>query len=247
MDLLVNGARELLGLEIDTNQLARFQVYYEELIAWNERTNLTGITAFEEVQTRHFLDSLTLVSPKLRADSPSKLLDLNKSSLVDVGAGAGFPGLPMKIIYPGLQLTLADSVGKKTAFLQHITAKLELNNVTILNLRAEEIGRQPQYRAKFDIATGRAVAALAVLAEYCMPLCKIGGLFIAPKKGDLSEELSLGEGAISKLGGKSRQTPIFDLPGETNSGRRLIVAVKISSTSNLYPRPAGQPAKNPLG
>lgn len=246
MDLLVNGARELLGLEIDANQLARFQVFYEELVTWNERTNLTAITTFEEVQTRHFLDSLTLASPKFRADPPNKLLDLNKASLVDVGAGAGFPGLPLKIIYPGLQLTLADSVGKKTAFLQHITAKLELNNVTILNLRAEEIGRQPLYRAKFDIATGRAVAALAVLAEYCLPLCKIGGLFIAPKKGDLGEELVAGQGAISKLGGRLRQTPVFELPGENNNGRRLIVVEKVSPTSNVYPRLPGQPAKNPL-
>ncbi|MEI7554233.1 16S rRNA (guanine(527)-N(7))-methyltransferase RsmG [Candidatus Chlorohelix sp.] len=247
LDLLVSGARSLLNIELTEEQLARFQLYYETLVDWNERINLTAIIAYEEVQLKHFLDSLTLASPRLRGDPPGFTLDLNNAALVDIGAGAGFPGLPLKILYPGLKLTLSDSVGKKTAFLTHLVGKLQLREVQIINGRAEELGQNSAHRQRYQIATGRAVAALNVLSEYCLPLCKVGGLFIAPKKGNLFEELKAGAPVVPKLGGRLRQTPIFDLPGEDNSGRRLIVAQKIAPTPAIYPRGVGVPAKTPLG
>jgi 16S rRNA (guanine527-N7)-methyltransferase len=245
-ELLQEGSRTLLKLELSPEQLVSFQLYYEELVSWNERTNLTAITAYPDVQLRHFLDSLTLAASHLRNDPAGFSLDLNSASLIDIGAGAGFPGLPLKILFPGLKLTLSDSVGKKTAFLQHMVEMLKLDKVEVLNARAEELGQNPAYREKFSIATGRAVAALNVLAEYCLPLVKVGGLFIAPKKVNIGEELAQGARAIKKLGGKMRSATPFALPGEETAERMLVVAEKISQTPAAYPRQTGAPAKKPL-
>ncbi len=250
LELLQSGAREWLGLKLDDAQLGRFQVYYEELIDWNSRMNLTAITDYEAVQSRHFLDSLTLASARLRGDPPGQPFDLSAARLIDIGAGAGFPGLPLKILYPNLKLTLVESVGKKTAFLAHVANKLGFPDVVVLTSRAEELGRSTVHRAKYDLATGRAVAAWSVLAEYCLPLCKIGGLFIAPKKGDLQAELSGADVVANLLGGRLRPTEPFSLLGEiaeTPDPRRLVVTEKIRPTPNTYPRRTGQPAKQPLG
>ncbi len=247
LEILQSQARQLLELELTGEQLERFELYYAELVDWNSRMNLTAITEYETVQTRHFLDSLTLVSGRLRGDSPDKPFDLAQANLIDIGAGAGFPGLPVKIIYPSMKLTLVDSVGKKTNFLSHLAAKLGFSDVVVLTDRAEELGQNPAHRQKYDVATGRAVAAWPVLAEFCLPLCRSGGLFIAPKKGDLTNELAAAGEIAHLLAATLRDTPTFELPGETGDPRRLVVAQKTGRTARTYPRRTGIPAKQPLG
>lgn len=246
METLATQAKNLLNIELTPGQLAAFQTYYTEMVAWNERTNLTGITDYQEVQVKHFLDGLTLASPTLRGDKPSGVFDLTNAALIDIGAGAGFPGLPLKLLFPQMRLTLVDSVGKKTAFLSHLVGKLRLEGVTVLTGRAEDLGQQQAHRERYDLATGRAVANLAVLAEYCLPLCKLGGLFIAPKKGKLDEEIAAAQPAIKMLGGRLRQTPNFEFEPDAHDHRLLIVADKIEPTPSVYPRRAGLPAKRPL-
>jgi 16S rRNA (guanine527-N7)-methyltransferase len=248
MEILAEQAKKVLDLDLTTAQLNTFQLYYTELINWNSHTNLTAITEYAEVQIKHFLDSLTLASPLWRGDSAKQTQAVSWSNLalIDIGAGAGLPGVALKILYPELRLTLVDSVGKKTAFLSQLVAKLNLPNVTVLTGRAEDLGQQPAHRERYDIATGRAVAALAVLAEYCLPLCKVGGIFIAPKKGDLSQELEQAKPAITKLGGQLRQTKPFELESGTSDKRLLVVADKIKASPTEYPRRAGVPAKRPL-
>ncbi len=245
LELLQKETTEWLGLSLGQEQLDRFQLYYEEMVAWNERINLTSIVEYEAVQLRHFLDSLTLASSTLRGDPPGQPFDLSRARLVDIGAGAGFPGMALKILHPGLRLTLLDSVGKKTSFLQHLTTRLGLSEVQVLTGRAEELGQNPAHREKYDLATGRAVAAWPALAEYCLPLCRVGGLFIAPKKGDLSAELATSPEVARLLGAELRPTPTFSLPGETDL-RRLIVALKTTRSPKTYPRRVGLPAKQPL-
>ncbi|HEX2916624.1 MAG TPA: 16S rRNA (guanine(527)-N(7))-methyltransferase RsmG [Chloroflexia bacterium] len=246
LEILQKEAREILDIELTAEQLRLFQLYYEELIDWNSRMNLTRITEYEAVQTRHFLDSLTLASPRLRGDQPGKALDLHRARLIDIGAGAGFPGIPLKILYPELKLTLVESVGKKITFLKHIATRLGFSEVSAINGRAEELGQDRAHREKYDLATGRAVAAWPVLAEYCLPFCRVGGLFVAPKKGDLQVELENSQAVAKTLGARMRETPVFTLPGEENDPRRLIVAEKIGRTSTLYPRRTGVPAQQPL-
>lgn len=250
LEVLQEGARKLLGIELSQEQLERFQLYYEELVAWNEKVNLTAITGYEAVQVRHFLDSLTLAAPELRGDPPGKPFKMGQASLIDIGAGGGFPGLPLKILYPGLKLTLVDSVGKKTGILSQIAEKLGFTDVRVVNGRAEELGQSAEHREKYDVATGRAVAAWPVLAEYCLPLTRPGGLFIAPKKGDLAAELKNSPAVAKTLGGKLRQSPVFQLPDDPptpENQRRLVVADKVKATPRLYPRRTGIPAKQPLG
>ncbi len=248
MEILAENARQLLGLELSAEQLARFEQYYRELVSYNEKVNLTAIIEYEAVQIRHFLDSLTLASPILRGDKPDKAFDISTAALVDIGAGAGFPGLPLKIIYPEIRLTLVESVGKKAIFLREIAEKLEMTNVTVLTERAEEIGQMAEHRAQYNLATGRAVAALAILAEYCLPLVKIGGLFIALKKGKLGEEITAAQKAIGILGGQLRRTPGFQLPQDTpDDERKLIVVEKVKKTPSTFPRKIGIPSKQPLG
>lgn len=247
MELLAQAARDLLGLELSASQLAQFQLYYSEMTARNEQINLTAITEYDAVQIRHFLDSLTVASPALRGDNAKQVFKLDKAALIDIGAGAGFPGLPLKILYPQLRLTLVESVGKKAAFLSEMVAKLELANVTVLTNRAEEVGQLPEHRATYNVATARAVAAPGVLAEYCLPLTKIGGLVIALKKGEISSEVAEAKKAIQELGGRLRTTPTFRLPtDEPEVQRRLLVIEKIKRTPPQYPRRIGIPAKTPL-
>lgn len=245
MELLAKTAKEMLGIDLSAEQLGQFQQYYEALVSRNEQVNLTAITGYEAVQLRHFLDSLTLASPALRGDPAGKPFDLSKASLIDIGAGAGFPGLPLKILYPQIRVTLVESVGKKAAFLSEVAKQLGLTDVTVLTGRAEEIGQSREHREKYDLATGRAVAALAVLAEYCLPLVRVGGLFIAPKKGELAEEIRSAEKAIQVLGGQLRASLSFHLPDEEDR-RQLIVVEKIAKTPANYPRRTGLPAKRPL-
>ncbi len=249
LELLQKYAGQWLQLELGRDQMERYQLYYQELVDWNQRMNLTAITEYEAVQVRHFLDSLTLAAPWLRGDAAGQSFELSQAKLIDIGAGAGFPGLPLKILYPAIKLTLVESITKKTTFLRHVCAELGFQDVEIINARAEDLGQSPDYREQYDLATGRAVAAWVVLAEYCLPLCRLGGLFIAPKKGDLQLELAHSRPVAELLGAKLRATPAFQMPGENPDPaqqRRLVVAEKYRSTPKAYPRAAGQPAKQPL-
>ncbi len=242
---LKNGLGSL-GLTLDEAQLAKFQLYYEILVDWNSRINLTSIIEYEAVQIRHFLDSLTLASRSLRGDLPGHPFHLSDARVIDIGAGAGFPGLPLKILYPKLKLTLVESVGKKTNFLAELMRALGFPDVAIVTGRAEELGQSSAHREKYDLATGRAVAAWPVLAEYCLPLCRVGGLFIAPKKADIATELNHAPQIAKLLGGQLRPTDAFTLPGDTDL-RRLVVTQKVRPTPKAYPRRTGLPSKEPLG
>jgi 16S rRNA (guanine527-N7)-methyltransferase len=269
LDLLVDGAAAL-GLPLDAGQVAQFQTYYEMLVDWNSRINLTAITDPDGVQTRHFVDSLAVAAALLHwehgpqpdpgaarrattpdisgnSSSPHSAFRIPHSALVDLGTGGGFPGLPLKILWPELRLTLVDSVGKKTLFLKAVVEALGLRDVTVLAERAETLGADPAYRAQYDIATARAVAALPVLAEYGLPLCRVGGILCAPKKGDLADELAVAARVVSRLGGGPLRDPFhYRLPGE-DADRLVIGMPKRAPTPPAYPRRVGLARTRPLG
>jgi 16S rRNA (guanine527-N7)-methyltransferase len=238
MERLILGAKKL-GLPLNPKQVEQFHIYYQELITWNERINLTAITDYEEVQIKHFLDSLTVT---LALKQPIGGEGLR---LIDVGAGAGFPGIPLKILLPAIKLTLLEATAKKAAFLQHLRHKLGLDDVEIVVGRAEDIAHETQYREKFDIVLSRAVASLPTLAELTLPFCAIGGSFIAQKKGTIDLEISQATRAISLLGGKLREAKRIDLEEFTDE-RWLITIDKVLPTTQPYPRRPGIPAKRPL-
>ncbi|MEW5957474.1 MAG: 16S rRNA (guanine(527)-N(7))-methyltransferase RsmG [Chloroflexota bacterium] len=233
---LLAGVQQF-DLTLTQAQLAAFEQYSRELIAWNEKINLTRIVAPAEIVVKHFLDSLSVY--QALADLPAGF------SLIDVGSGAGFPGLPLKIVRPDLQLTLLESTGKKTAFLQHIVDLLNLTNVTVLTARAEEAGRRPEHREHYDVAVARAVSALPVLAEYTLPLVKVGGRVIAQKGQDPAAEIKEAANALGILGGKlSRIWPVM-VPG-LEAERHLVIIHKVKPTPRQYPRRPGLPAKKPI-
>jgi 16S rRNA (guanine527-N7)-methyltransferase len=233
MQKLVEGARRL-GLSLTPEQIERFQVYYDELIDWNRRMNLTAIVDYDEVQVKHFLDSLTvsMAFPKI------------PSTVVDVGTGAGLPGVALKILYPGIELTLIDSVQKKALFLNHLVDVLKLENVEVVTGRAEELAHNPIYRERFDAVLARGVARLAALAELTLPFCAVGGVFIAMKKREDRGEVDEADAALQTLGGRLRQVVGIDLPGL--SDRALVVVDKVKPTPEKYPRRSGIPQKRPL-
>jgi len=237
MDRLIAGAKKL-GLQLSPRQLEQFHLYYQELIDWNQRVNLTAIIDYEEVQIKHFLDSLTVTL----AWQPRNT-DLR---LIDVGTGAGIPGLPIKILFPQIKLVLLEATAKKAAFLHYLHRKLELDNVEIVIGRAEEVAHRAQYREKFDVVLSRGVAPLPTLVELTLPFSTIGGSFIAQKKGSIDLEISQADKAISQLGGKLQEVKRIDLEEFTDK-RWLIVIDKVSPTPKLYPRRPGIPAKKPLG
>ncbi len=237
MEVLLRGIKRL-GLDIEEEQIALFQRYFNELTDWNGRTNLTAITDYSEVQAKHFLDSLTvsLVIPK---DVVAN------GTLMDVGSGAGFPGLPLKLLYPGLRVTLVESVGKKAAFLNHMTDTLGLEGVEVCAQRAESLAHDPRMRGNFDVVVSRAVADMSVLAELTLPLCKPGGRVVAQKKFGVDDELKRAERAISLLGGTLESIETVDLE-EIGEQRWLVVLSKNSESPSSYPRRPGIPAKRPL-
>jgi len=237
MKKLEFGAKKL-GLELTSQQLEQFQVYYQELIDWNRRLNLTAITDYEEVQVKHFLDSLT-VALALR-QPPFKGM-----KLIDVGTGAGIPGIPLKLLLPDTNLVLLDATKKKANFLEHIVHKLGLKDVAVVVGRAEEIAHRPEYRQQFDLALSRAVANLPALVELTLPFCAIGGRFIAQKKGDMGEEVPAAQRAISLMGGKLTDVKRIELP-EFADERWLVVIDKVENTPPQYPRRPGVPAKRPI-
>lgn len=226
------GAHDF-GVTLDTTQLERFAIYARELEDWNQRVNLTAIRGLEAIVTRHFLDSLSC-APAWPAAA---------ASLIDIGSGAGFPGLALKIWQPDLQLTMVESIGKKADFLEHISETLGMAGVTVLRERAETVGRIAQHRERYDVATVRAVAELRVLAEYCLPLLRIGGCLIALKGRDLSDELEAARDAITLLGGAPPQ--VSDVQTAALEARSLVRIDKQAATPERFPRAVGVPARRP--
>jgi len=238
MEILITGVKKM-GLPLSRRQLEQFGIYYQELVNWNRRVNLTSVTDFEGVQVKHFLDSLT-VMPLLEKGKGYKSF-----RVIDIGAGAGFPGLPLKIMLPEVDLVLLEATAKKTVFLQHIVRKLELEGVEIVTGRAEDVAHEAQYREQFDIVLSRAVAPLPVLVELTLPFCALGGSFIAQKKGAIGAELSSAERAISLLGGSLREKKAVEME-ELGDSRLLVIIDKVAPTPPHYPRRPGIPAKRPL-
>lgn len=225
-----------MGIELSDTQIAQFKKYFELLVEWNEKMNLTAITDFEGVYLKHFYDSI----------SASFYFDFTKvESLCDVGAGAGFPSLPIKICFPHLHVTIVDSLNKRITFLNHLSEQLQLENVTFVHARAEEFGQNEKYREKFDVVTARAVARLSVLSELCLPIAKEGGYFVALKAAAGPEELKDAKKAISTLGASLKEEFSYSLPVE-ESDRTLYIFDKIKKTPKKYPRKPGIPNKTPI-
>ena len=230
---LTDGLTEL-GITLSEKQLEQFATYYEMLVEKNKVMNLTAITQWDEVLEKHFLDSVSLIRAK----------DLSQSiSVLDLGTGAGFPGIPLKIVFPNLKITLADSLNKRVSFLNEVIEALKLDNIEAVHGRAEELARDGKYREKYDLCVSRAVANLSTLSEYCLPFVTLGGEFISYKSGEVEEEAQAAKSAIFLLGGKVINTLKFSL-GE--SSRSFIVIEKVKGTPKTYPRKAGTPSKKPL-
>lgn len=236
MDKLNHEARALFNIHLTGRALLALSTYEKELMSWNQKFNLTAIRDVSGIRTKHFLDSFSCVLA-WKENPPSRL--------IDVGTGAGFPGIPLKILYPSMQVTLVESVGKKAAFCQHIAEVLELGGVEIINARAEEVGQDPAHREKYDWAVARAVAKLEVLSEYLLPLVKIGGTMLAQKGESGLAEAHSAEHAIKILGGKLQQVIPLNLPGVVED-RYLVLVNKLHPTPQTYPRKPGTPNKDPL-
>lgn len=226
-----------IGMTLSDIQIEQLDKYYELIVEWNSFMNLTGITDYEEVMLKHYLDSLVL---KLPINGENKHI-----KLIDVGTGAGFPGLPLKIAYPEAEVVLFDSLNKRIKFLDEVINTLGLKNVTTIHGRAEDGGRNPKLREQFDVSVSRAVADLAVLSEYNLPFVKVGGYFVAYKSKDVDAEVEKSRKAISILGGEVEKVDKFTLP-ETDIERALVYIKKVKNTGKKYPRKAGVPGKEPL-
>lgn len=237
-DSIANHFADLLkgeGVELNSTQIDQFAIYYRELVEWNNKMNLTGITEREQVYLKHFYDSVSL----------SFFIDLTKvRTLADIGSGAGFPGVPLLIAFPHLKLTIIDSLNKRIGFLKHLADKLSLE-VECIHGRAEELGKKPQFRDQFDLVTARAVARLSVLNEFCLPFVKASGMFVAMKGSDPQDEIHEASYSMKELKAKLLQVHRFELSGE-QAERHLIILQKTARTPEKYPRSPGIPLKKPL-
>jgi 16S rRNA (guanine527-N7)-methyltransferase len=236
MENLAREALSLFNIHLTGRHLLALTTYERELLEWNQKFNLTAIRDVESIRVKHFLDSFSCVQG-WKANPPQRL--------VDVGTGAGFPGIPLKILYPAMQLTLVESVGKKVKFCQHIVEALGLENVTVVHARAEDLGQKPEHREGYDWAVARAVANLNVLGEYLLPLVKVGGTVLAQKGESGPAEAQSAEKAMKLLGGKLRKLIPVNLPGVADD-RYLVLVDKVAATPPKYPRAAGMATKTPL-
>ncbi|MEN6481226.1 MAG: 16S rRNA (guanine(527)-N(7))-methyltransferase RsmG [Anaerolineaceae bacterium] len=236
MEKLKLEVQTILGIHLTNKQVAAFERYEKELLEWNSRFNLTAIRDSEGIRSKHFLDSMTCILA---------WGEVVPNNLIDIGTGAGFPGIPLKILVPNLQLTLVDSVGKKVEFCKFIVDALNLDKVQVIQARAEDIGQNQLYREKYDWAVARAVANLPVLAEYLLPLVKVGGGAIAQKGESGPAEAQKADQAIHLMGGRLRQLIPVSLPGVVEE-RYLVVMDKIAATHAQYPRRVGIPSKKPI-
>lgn len=225
---------ELINIKLNEEQKEKFYNYMQMLIEWNKKINLTAITEPKEIILKHFIDSLTI----------SKYIERG-TKLIDIGTGAGFPGIPLKIYDSTLEITLLDSLNKRITFLNEVIEKLKLNNIETIHGRIEDIAQKEEYREKYDIVTSRAVSNLNILAEYMIPLNKIGGISICMKGTEIEEELNDAKNAIKLLGGKTEKVEEFDLVNE-NIKRNIIIIKKEKRTSSKYPRKAGMPSRKPI-
>lgn len=233
------------NIELSAKQDEQFLLFYELLVEWNSFMNLTAITDFDEVMKKHFLDSLAFVRFLQEKDNESVDYSSYKFSLIDVGTGAGFPGIPLAILFPNAQFVLMDSLNKRINFLNEVVSKLQLKNVTCIHSRAEDLARKPEYREQFDYAVSRAVANLSTLTEYCIPFVKVNGFFISYKSEKLHEELLLAKNALHLLSVKESKQISFTLPS-SDIYRTLLILNKVAPTAKKYPRKAGLPGKEPL-
>ena len=225
-----------LGIILDDKQKQQFVKFYELLVEWNKVMNLTGITEYEEVNEKHFVDSLSIV----------KAVDMNSvESVIDIGTGAGFPGIPLKIAFPHLKVVLLDSLNKRINFLNTVIDELELTDIKTIHGGAEDFAKQTDYREQFDLCVSRAVANLATLSEYCIPYVEMDGLFVPYKSGEIAEELEQSKKAVHVLGGKIEDIVKFQLPG-TEIGRSFVKIRKVQNTAKRYPRKAGLPGREPI-
>jgi 16S rRNA (guanine527-N7)-methyltransferase len=236
MEKLIKDAHQLFGLSLSPKQVSMLAIYERELLDWNEKFNLTAIRDVDGIRAKHFLDSMSCALA-WKEQPPRRL--------IDVGTGAGFPGIVLKILYPAMKLTLVESVGKKANFCQHILATLTLENVEVLSARAEDVGQLSAHREKYDWAVARAVAGLPILAEYLLPLVKVKGGMLAQKGESGPAEVQSAETAFKILGGRVRQLVQVTLPGVVDE-RYLVIVDKWAATPPAYPRKPGIPAKKPL-
>ena len=236
MEKLVQDAQTLFNVHLTGRQVIALTTYERELIEWNQKFNLTAIRDVAGIRTKHFLDSFSCVLA-WKATPPA--------NLIDVGTGAGFPGIPLKIIYPNTKVTLVESVGKKAMFCQHIVSLLGLDGVEVINARAEDLGQTPEHREKYDWGIARAVAKMSVLSEYLLPLVQVGGSMLAQKGETGPSEVHAAEKAIKLLGGEMRQLVPVTLPGVVEE-RHLVLVDKVAATPPGYPRKPGVPGKKPL-
>lgn len=226
----------VLGVTLNDTQLKQFDQYYELLVEWNKVMNLTAITEYEEVVVKHFVDSLSLV----------KAIDIEKvHTVIDIGTGAGFPGIPLKIAFPHLKITLLDSLNKRINFLNEVIDKLGLEEISTIHGRAEDFARKLEYREQFDLCVSRAVANLSTLSEYCLPYVKVGGVFLPYKSGEIDQEVEEAATALKVLGGKMKKVEKFQLP-DSDISRSFIVIAKTKNTGKKFPRKAGLPSKEPI-